>query len=359
MNAFATPRLPRALLHGLAAAVMVTALVGHARGDDEGPPLGEKPNRSGYLTLPAAGFEVRVPAAHRAVTEAFGRISLRPDGPEVSDEIAVSAPEGTLALSVIVGGASCEAFEALGGVEKEIRVGRATWSRLTQTITTLPAQNGAPDPDATLRATVWCRPGVMVHTVAHPQHLGVTPWLDALANLKAPRALGRGKSFELKHIFLESPETPDEVLALPVRQRFVLAALGAVWQTESPIARVPEPPAADGSALAGPAVDRFELLVPRAWLVRLEIARGTAEDCQRLARAPRGFPEAPAGLFWASAPSAQAYLCQAQEGDARVRITLSAAVPMATALGAALPILNELAVIISGDSQPATEAPRP
>jgi|GEM_PF-3422052 len=363
-------RHARVALWGLVAmtCATVTATTARVRAEDGSDPVAEasigmRSTRSGALTLPASGFEVRVPKAHRAATEAFGRVVFRPDGPEVSDEIAVAAAEGPLALSVIVGGPSCEAFEGIGSVEKGVRVGRATWSRLDQTLAPPPTQNGAAGP-ASLKAAVWCRPGVLVHTVAAAGHPGVPLWLDALAKLKPPSSRAFTGAATLAHVFVERPEVPDEVLVMPVRQRFVVEALAKVWETDAPIGRVPRPAGAPDQGPGEPPTDRFEVLVPRAWLVRFEIARVDARGCLRLKRAPRGFPKAPAGFFWATsqsglltttAPKAQAFLCQDRDAGPLVRITVSTAVSMPTALVAAMPILNELAALLPGDSQPAIE----
>ncbi len=333
-----------ALLSGLLGAS--PSLAGPPAGAEEPPaPAGARPDPRGRLVLPASGLSVKVPRAAMKTTEAFGRVAFVADGPEVSDEIGVSDPAGLLALSVVVGGADCAAFEALGAVEREVRVGRHFWSRLDQSQVVI---EGITAKDAPMRAAVWCRPGILVHSVAREGHPLLAPWLDALASARPPATATPTPSGA---ILLETAD-PDVAEALPVAQRFALTATRALWETQLPVGRVPDAPGS--RPLGAPARDRFELLTPRALLVAVTIedAAGRGDACPLTEATGTGaLPNWPAGFSASTEPKPLAACLRTRSaGPLLVRVDGRGAPPLL--LAAAAPILSELAALLAAPPRP-------
>jgi hypothetical protein len=333
-----------ALLSGLLGAS--PSLAGPPAGAEEPPaPAGARPDPRGRLVLPASGLSVKVPRAAVKTTEAFGRVAFVADGPEVSDEIGVSDPAGLLALSVVVGGPDCAAFEALGAVEREVRVGRHFWSRLDQSQVVI---EGVTAKDAPMRAAVWCRPGILVHSVALEGHALLVPWLDALASARPPATATPTPSGT---ILLETAD-PDVADALPVVQRFALTATRALWETRLPVGRVPDAPGS--RPLGAPARDRFELLTPRALLVAvtIEATAGRGDACPLADATGTGErPNWPAGFSAPTEPDPLAACLRTRSGGPLlVRVDGRGAPPLL--LAAAAPILSELAALLAAPPRP-------
>ncbi len=334
-----------ALLSGLLGAS--PSLAGPPAGAEEPPaPAGARPDPRGRLVLPASGLSVKVPRAAMKTTEAFGRVAFVADGPEVSDEIGVSDPAGLLALSVVVGGADCAAFEALGAVEREVRVGRHFWSRLDQSQVVI---EGITAKDAPMRAAVWCRPGILVHSVAREGHALLAPWLDALASARPPATATPTPSGA---ILLETAD-PDVAEALPVAQRFALTATRALWETRLPVGRVPDAPGS--RPLGAPARDRFELLTPRALLVSVTVeAAAEGSTCDGRAPPPGARPASPWPPPFSPAAGEKAPLaaCLAAAGGRPLVVRVDGRGPSPLLLAAAAPILSELAALLAGPPRP-------
>jgi hypothetical protein len=331
-----------------AAAALALTMARAARAETPAPPeapAGARPDARGRLVLPASGLVVKVPRAAWKATEAFGRVAFVADGPEVSDEVGVTDGDGLLALSVVVGGEDCAAFEALGVVEQDVKMGRHAWSRLEQSQVVI---DGVTARDAPMHATVWCRPGILVHSVTRAGHPLLPAWLDALASARAPTAATAPPPGA---ILVETAD-PDVAEALPVVQRFSLTATRALWETRLPVGRVPDPPGS--RPLGAPARDRFELLTPRALLVSVTV-EAAAEGSTCDGRAP---PDSRAASPWppafspAAGEKAPLAACLAARGGRPLVVRVDGRGPSPLLLAVAAPILSELGSLLASSGSP-------
>ncbi len=243
---------------------------------------GRRPDTKGRLILPVGGLEVDVPKADRAVTEAWGRVGPAEGlgAPSLSDEVAIEAAEGFVALSVAIDTPGCGGFEALEGVAT-IRVGAQTWLELAQ---------GAIDPAAPdgLAGWVLCGPKVRVHLVTMPAARAAIGkrWLPALAAARKRGAAWREAAERHQAVLVEAGDGTGEVAPWPTQVELVSKAADRLFSTSLALVRRDSEPT-DGAVLMR---DRFQLLVPAAWQAEFIVERQLGVPCPAPPKAKVALP---------------------------------------------------------------------